>query len=214
MIRQVLLGGAGLAAAAALILWRSSFSSETLVERRIAPPEAAPLCPWREPERDLKALFPQATRYEVETRVLSGMRQQLGARLGRGLAPDETALHLNRVYQDATLLGTVLTRRVKGEHGAIEIVAGVGVDRRLHGLRLQRLREPDSVSKALQDPQWLGAFLGKTAESAWRLGTDVPDVPAEAGPSADAIVQGTRTLMVLLAAAETPVAVSPTVARH
>ena len=94
--------------------------SEVQVESKVSPPEPMPLCPWREPEADMQALFPDATRYEAETRILSGMRLELQARLGRIPSGDENALHLFRIYRDQILLGTVVTRRVKGDFGAIE----------------------------------------------------------------------------------------------
>src|SRR5262245_23827805 len=74
--------------------------------------ESAPLCPWREPEANLQALFLGATRYEPETRILSSMRVELTRRLGRVPQPDENALLRHRVLAGPEeCLGFVLTRR-------------------------------------------------------------------------------------------------------
>jgi hypothetical protein len=173
-----------------------------LQTRTVRPPEPPQLCPWREPEADLKLLFPGATRCEVETRILSGLRGELQQRLGRPPTGDENALRLYRVYREDTAMGIVLTRRVKGEHGVIELVLGASPEGQVSGLRLQRLREPESVAEELQNSNWLRSFEGKRADSTWLLGRDIPQVPPPARFSAEAIINGTRSLLILLAAAD------------
>src|SRR4249920_2684924 len=150
--------------------------SEVPVESKVSPPEPMPLCPWREPEADMQALFPGATRYEAETRILSGMRLELQARLGRIPSGDENALHLFRIYRDQILLGTVVTRRVKGDFGAIELVLAIGTNQQVRGWRVQRSREPAPIIEALLDPAWQRSFEGKSADSRWQLGLDIPMV--------------------------------------
>lgn len=159
------------------------------------------MCPWREPENDLKMFFPNATGYKVETRVLSGLRLELAARLGRAPTGDENALRVYPVYQEQTQLGVVLTRRVKGELGAIELVMAVNTNQQICGLRLQRLREPEAIAAILQSSQWLQSFDGKRADSSWQLGKEIPDVPADAHTSAEAIIDGVRSSLILLATA-------------
>jgi hypothetical protein len=203
MRRPLLLGAMGVTACAALIGWRIGAPvPETFSDPKARPPEAAPLCPWREPELDLQRFFPGATRYETQTRILSGLRLELAQRLGRTPTGDENALHLYEVYHDGTRLGTILTRRVKGEYGGIEIVLALDTNRRVRGVRLQRLREPGSIAAAVQNTNWLAGFVDKRAEDPWRLGGDVPTVPSEAQISAAAIVDGARSLLISLATAE------------
>jgi hypothetical protein len=107
-----------------------------------------------------------------------------------------------RVLEGDRTPGAILTRRLKGEHGAIEIVLALDRADRVSGLRLQRLREPEAIAQALQDPSWLAAFSGKNAESDWRLGGAVPDVPSEARLSAERILDGVRSLLILYGVAE------------
>jgi hypothetical protein len=159
------------------------------------------MCPWREPESDMKAFFPNATGYSVETSILSGQRLELAARLGRTPTGDENALRTYCIHQGQCPLGVVLTRRVKGDLGAIEVVMAVNTNQQICGLRLQRLREPETCAAALQNPDWLRSFDGQRAGSSWRLGTEIPEVPAEAHTSAEAIVDGVRSSLILLAAA-------------
>jgi hypothetical protein len=165
--------------------------------------EPAPLCPWREPERDLRRFFPGATGTRSELRILSHLRLALLPELGRPLTADEFLLRPVRVLRGSERLGTVLVRRVKGEYGAIELVLAVTPDGRVRGVRLQRQREPETIAAALTSPRWLGAFQGKSAAAPLRIGADLPAVPPQALPSARAMAEGVRSLLILLHAAET-----------
>jgi hypothetical protein len=122
--------------------------------------------------------------------------------LGRRPTGDENALRLYRVYQDQAPLGVVLTRRVKGEHGVIEVVLAVDPEEQVRGLMLQRLREPEAIANALENPDWRRSFAGKRVDSPWSLGRDIPQVPSDAHESAQAIVDGARSLLVMLTVAD------------
>ena len=204
MSRTFVFGCGALALLLATAAWRineSSRSPEIPFETANRPPSLAPLCPWREPDTDLKLFFPDATRYELETRILSGHRSELAERLGRIPTGDENALHVYPVYREQMPLGVVLTSRVKGEFGAIELVLAVGTNQQICGLRLQRLREPVASAAALQDSRWLRSFVGKRADSSWQREREISDMPADARVSAEAIVDGVRSLLILLATA-------------
>ena len=172
------------------------------------------MCPWREPESDLKLFFPDATRYSLETRILSGQRLELAERLGRSPTGDENSLQMYRICGAEYSIGEVLTRRVKGGYGAIELVLAVGTDGKIKGLRLQRLREPESVAAALQSPEWLQAFAGRSADSDWRPHQSLPKTLAEASPSAEAVIEGVRSLLILLAVADKNSQAPTTSPRH
>jgi len=204
MRRLALLGAFALSAFGSYAVWRGSDRSsiETISDSRAVPPEAAPLCPWREPEADMRTFFPGATEHRSELRILSGLRGELAERLHREPSGDDNALRLNRICRGEDRLGSILTRRVKGEYGAIELVVAIDNAGAVQGLRLQRLREPESTTTALQDTQWLGSFAGKQASAPWQMGVDIPEVSASARPSAGEIIDGVRTLLVLAEAAE------------
>jgi hypothetical protein len=146
----------------------------------------------------MQTFFPGATGYQAETRTLSGLRLEMARRLGRQPTAEENLLQLNRVSREQELLGYVLTQRVKGEYGAIELVLAVLTNGQVQGLRLQRLREEEVVAGALQNPAWLGSFRGKSAKNDWRLGHDIPEVVTEARSSAQAVVEGVRGLLIRL----------------
>src|SRR5438034_366077 len=63
--------------------------------------ESAPLCPWREPERDLRRFFPNATGSQEELRILSHLRVALIHDLGRPLTAEEMLLRPYHVVRDA-----------------------------------------------------------------------------------------------------------------
>jgi hypothetical protein len=173
--------------------------------------EPAPLCPWRNPKSDLMAFFPQATRYRRETKVLSGERLRTQERLGRPPNAEENALLLYRAFQKDTPLGVILTRRVKGERGAIEIVLAVDADGAIRGIRLQRIREPDAVSQVLQSAAWLAGFVGTKAATVGPMAGDLPGLPPDAQRSGRAVLEGVRSLLILL---DISALHSPTTAHH
>jgi hypothetical protein len=152
----------------------------------------------------MKAFFPTADHYTVETRILSGLRTELAQRLGRSPTGDENALHLYRILREKAVLGTIATRRVKGEYGAIEIVLAMDPAALICGLRLQRMREPEAIACVLNDAGWQRSFAGKSADNTWQIGSDIPDVPEAARLSAQAVVDGAKSLLILLSAADNP----------
>src|SRR2546430_15458902 len=96
--RTLLLAVLVTAGAAALVVRsRVSLPDERVRAHNISEIELAPMCPWREPQRDLPTFFPSATDYKRETRILSGKRPQLQQRLGRVPAAEENALLIHRV---------------------------------------------------------------------------------------------------------------------
>jgi hypothetical protein len=164
--------------------------------------EPAPLCPWRTPEADVQRFFPGATVCRSETRILSGQRLELARRLGRQPRAEENSLELHRVLRDAQDVGTILTCRVAGEHGAIEIVLALDPGGAVCGLRLQRSREPAAAAAALEGSGWLASFQGKRAGDLCQVGVDLAGIADPGRASADAIAEGVRSLLILRDAAQ------------
>src|SRR5436190_2765354 len=164
--------------------------------------EPSPICPWRNPERDLQTLFPPATHFVLETCIVSWFTAQIQKRLGRLMHPDENPLRIHRVMPQGATVGSVLVTRVKGEHGAIEIVIGIETNCSIRAVLIQSQREPAEVDAAITAPAWLGSFAGKNAESPLRLGDDLPAVSEKARTSAEAIAAGVRAQLTVLSFAE------------
>src|SRR5688572_13578715 len=94
----VLVSLLALTLALALIMWRGqSFDKDPEHKPRdTAAVEPSPVCPWRQPERDLLTLFPPATNYVLEARIVSGLTAPIQKRLGRLMHPDENPLRIHR----------------------------------------------------------------------------------------------------------------------
>jgi hypothetical protein len=201
---RALLWGTCAAAAILAVVWRAQTRTRepaVLFDPPVHPIESAPLCPWREPEVDLRSFFPAGATYITETRVLSGLRVELAEQLGRPPEPEENALTLHRIFAGSERIGFVLTRRVKGEHGAIELVVGLNANGAVLGVRLQRLREPEAIATQVQQSAWLGRFRGRMHNRGWDS-DDVSALNEDARASARAIREGVRSLLVLHAATE------------
>jgi hypothetical protein len=163
---------------------------------------AAAMCPWRDPQADLRALFPGADGYTQATLILSPLRLPILRRLGPGATLPSNTLYAYRVTRGGEPQGAVLVRRVPGEYGAIEVVVGVDRTRRIVGVRVQRHREPDETARVLFVPAWLGAFRGKGAGDMFQPGRDLPAVPPDALTDARAVANAVRSLLVEFDVAE------------
>ena len=194
-----------LAALLALMAWLGfRFSSPDVPPQldATASSERTPVCPWRGPQGDLSALFPPATNYVTEKRILSSKMAPIQKRLGRAMTADENPLRIFHVPDQDHWRGSVLLCRVKGEHGGIEIVTGVETNGAVRGVLIQSQREPEAVARVITNTTFLASFPGKTAAAPLRLGEDLPDVPAEARASAQAIADGVRSQLIVLSFAE------------
>jgi hypothetical protein len=150
--------------AAVAYTWRTSRESHTVFEPVIPRIESGIQCPWRDAETDLTNWFAGATRFVVQDVVLSGKRLQLQERLGRPVRPEEMALHCYPVLSNEVQIGAVLTRRLKGEHGAIELALALGPDRRIQHFKVQRIREPTEVVVGLSNCDLEGQLQNKSFE--------------------------------------------------
>ena len=171
-------------------------SERSLVWRE--PETSAGLCPWRAPDEDRRRFFPGSLSSRDETLVLSRQRVELRRRLGRIPGADDNALIVHRILGLEGSPGVVVTRRVRGDCGLIELVLAADGQGRVVGARIQRHRELASTARALQSEAWLGAFRGKDSQSKWQLEQDIPAVPSEARASAEAIAKEARTVLILL----------------
>jgi hypothetical protein len=171
-------------------------SDRSLVWRE--PQTSAGLCPWRAPDQDRTRFFPTSLSSRDETLILSRQRVELQRRLGHMPGADDNALIVHRILGPEGSPGVVVTRRVRGECGLIELVLAADARGRVVGARIQRHREPATTARALQSETWLGAFRGKDSRSAWQLGQDIPTVPSEAHASAEAILKEARAVLILL----------------
>jgi hypothetical protein len=144
----------------------------------------ADVCVWRDPERTMQKLFPQARDYKTRTVKMTAERMAAIER-AIGVPLEDTERKEFDLYEitgsldgKPQKLGTVLALAGKGEYGTIEVVIGVDRAGRLVGAYIQRTRE--RVSKALQSPEFLNQFAGKTKNDGFDVGTDIKPASADA----------------------------------
>lgn len=126
----------------------------------------ADVCVWRDPERTMVKLFPQAKDYKTEVYKLSpGQIGRIEALVGEPLLPTEKEeYNLYAITADGRTLGWVLALAGTGEYGVIETVVGLDVEHRIRGVYLQRVRERQQA--ALKSDAFLGQFRGKAQKDA------------------------------------------------
>src|SRR5436305_10308032 len=155
--------------AAALYLAHGSSAMEAPRAPSVTRIDAPPVCPWRDPDADLRRFYPGAAGYRHERLSLSAHLLQISTQLGRRAAAAEASLDRYQVEPGGR--GRVLVRRLRGEHGAIEVVVAVDAAGRVIGSRVQRDREPPAVARYFESAAWAARFRG-------RSGPDCPP-PAE-----------------------------------
>ena len=156
------------------------------------------LCPWRTPDEDRALWFSSSTGYRDETLILSRHLLELKRRLGRSPGPNDAAMIVHRILGPTSSFGMVITRRVRGECGLIELVIAADAHGKVIGARIQRQREPEWTSRVIESKAWLGSFVGNDSCSHWTLGDDIPTVTKSAEASAQAILSEAKTVLILL----------------
>ena len=132
----------------------------------------------------MQKIFPQARDYK--TRTLKMTPERMAAiEKALGVPLEDTERKEFDLYEitgsldgKPHKLGTVLALAGKGEYGTIEVVIGVDSAGKLVGAYIQRTRE--RVSKALQSPEFLNQFAGKTKTDGFDVGKDIKPASADA----------------------------------
>lgn len=121
----------------------------------------ADVCVWRDPERTMVRLFPEAKDYRTEVYKLQPPQiTRIEQLAGEPLEPTEKQeYNIYAITADGRTLGWVLALAGMGEYGVIETVIGLNTNHRIRGVYLQRVRERQR--KALQSDAFLGQFVGK-----------------------------------------------------
>ncbi len=141
----------------------------------------ADVCVWRDPERTMSKLFPEAQDYSTITiKLTSEHIAAIEKRLGSTL--DESERHEFNFYelkskQDGKLvsLGYAIALGGKGEYGVIEVVIGIDPNRKIRAAYIQRSSE--RMKKEIESPSFLTQFKGKSAVDPFEFGKDLKNAP-------------------------------------
>lgn len=133
----------------------------------------ADVCVWRNPERTMTKIYPEAGDYKTITKMISKEKKEvIEKRLGESLAPGESK---DWIYYEITdrkgkTLGYIIADAEKGEYGVIEMVMGITPDGKVVGLYIQRSREKD---KEFKSDEFLRQFIGKIVKDPIQIGKDI-----------------------------------------
>jgi hypothetical protein len=130
------------------------------------------LCVWRNPERTMTRIFPDAKDYKTVTLDISAEdRDIIETELGYPLLPgqEKRFLYYDMLGTDGTRIGTIIAASQKGEYGIVELVFGLDTALIIKDVYVQRARERDRTFKKRE---FLDLFKGLTVSEA-----NQPDTP-------------------------------------
>lgn len=139
----------------------------------------ADVCVWRDPERTMTRLFPDAQDYiTVDRKMNDSLVARIEEVLGEPLEDTEKKeFSFYEIKAGQHSLGWVLALAGTGVYGVIETVIGLNPDGSIRGVYLQRIREPQR--KDLSADEFLNQFKGKTLQDSF----DVQLVPDAEKPA-------------------------------
>jgi len=150
----------------------------------------ADVCVWRDPERTMAQLFPEARDYRTAIHKLTPAQATRVATLaGQPLTPDETQeFNIYEITDGKGVIGKVLALAGPGEYGTIETVIGIGADDRIRGVYIQRIRERQRA--AVQSDAFLGQFKGQSLTPELKV-----TPPTDAGKPAQVVIALVRKML-------------------
>ncbi len=151
------------------------------------------ICVWRNPERTMTRLFPDARDYRTVSLAISAdALARIEKRLGDTVLPGqrEQFQYFEMLDGDGAVIGYTQAMTQRGEFGAIEFVFGLNPDRRIVRLYIQRQRERD---RRFRDPAFLDKFANVSIADADAL--EDPE-GANATVGTRAVTQGIRKALI------------------
>jgi hypothetical protein len=124
------------------------------------------LCVWRNPERTMTKIFPDAKDYiSASEKISSSQLQVIEKKIGFEVLPGQRDVFLfyEMTGEKGKPVGTIIAVTQKGEFGAIEIVFGLDTNLVIQDLYVQRTRERNQQFKKRE---FLDLFVGQKAQDA------------------------------------------------
>lgn len=159
----------------------------------------ADVCVWRDPERTMTKLFPNAIDFRTVTKritpeLVRRIEERVGVRLDDSERGEFNYYEINgRVEGRIQRIGTVMALAGTGDYGAIEVVIGLDMHERIVGVYIQRMRERNG--EKLRSPEFLGQFRGKSKEDPIEVDHDIRPV-SEAMTASRAITLAVKKMLV------------------
>jgi hypothetical protein len=127
------------------------------------------LCVWRNPERTMTRIFPDARDYRtVNAGITPDQRKVIEKIVGYELLPgqQDQFQYFEMMDQNGQVIGTIIPSTQKGEFGAVEFVFGMDTDLRIADIYIQRARERDQFFK---ERDFLDLFVGRSVQEKMSL---------------------------------------------
>ena len=151
------------------------------------------LCVWRNPERTMTRIFPEARDYKtVNVRISPEKQRMIEQVIGYELLPgqQDQFQYFEMTDKKGQVIGTIIPSTQKGEFGAVEFVFGLGPDLKIKNLYIQRARERNQFFK---DRAFLGLFVGRSLKEKMSLHQIYT---GESTPGTEAVTRGILKEMV------------------
>lgn len=163
-------------------------------------PARADVCVWRDPERTMQNIFPEARDYKTITvkfapDKVSAIEKQLGSPIEEASQGEFNFYDIiGAVGGKPRRMGTIIALAGKGEYGVIEVVIGVDNAGKILGAYIQRSRE--RVTKAIESPAFLEQFKGKTKAGSFEVGSAIKPASADAEAASRTVAFVIRKMLV------------------
>lgn len=163
-------------------------------------PVHADVCAWRDPERTMQRIFPDAQDYKTLTftmtaKNIAAIESLLGAPLEES---EKVEFNLYNITGGAGsksgLIGTVVALAGKGEYGTIEVTIGIDTSGKIAGAYIQRSRERATAS--LQSDVFLRQFIGKSWRDDLTVGKTINTAAPEAQSASVVVAIAIRKMLV------------------
>ncbi|HEW79345.1 MAG TPA: hypothetical protein ENH34_05205 [Phycisphaerales bacterium] len=127
----------------------------------------AALCAFRNPDRDVYAMFPQATGYRSVIKKLDRKaRKEIEKFLGQHLDYDEGGEHtFYLILKNEDVIGVIRPHAERGKHGIVEMVWAFTLDGKIKDFEIQRSRERGTA--LIKSEEFRRQFRGRTLKTAF-----------------------------------------------
>jgi hypothetical protein len=154
------------------------------------------LCVWRNPERTMTRIFPEAKDYKTVNNAISPqLRESIEKKLGFALLAGQRDQfqYFEMTDNKGKVIGTIIAASQKGEFGAIEFVFGMDTAAVIRGVYIQRSRERDTRFK---ERAFLDLFIGRKAVAGAQIESWYE---GEKTRGTDAVIKGLKKELVTFA---------------
>lgn len=160
----------------------------------LTPVTAAYATDYLTPAQAQRLMFPQADQFMAQTLTLNASQQQALLKLS-GLPARPLQWQIVQARHDGQLQGYVVIDNVIGKFDRITYAVALSPEGRV--LQVEVLSYRESHGYEIRLPAWRQQFVGKSVQSALRVGSDIANISG-ATLSCNHVTDGVRRIVALL----------------